>query len=80
MRFIGTASSNIIFKTTFLPRHIEQIITCPTVGSSCSILVERMPHNIEDVGWNPVGCWAFFYISILSVKGPHEGAALQISL
>ena len=22
--------------------------------------VERMPHNLEVMGWNPFGCWAFF--------------------
>ena len=31
-----------------------------TWGSGCSTAVERTPHNIEVVGSNPAGCWAFF--------------------
>ena len=33
-------------------------------GSGCSTVVERKPHNIEIVGLNPTGSWAFF--SLLS--------------
>ena len=33
-------------------------------GSGCSTVIERRPHNIEIVGLNPTGSWAFF--SLLS--------------
>ena len=31
------------------------------MGRGCSTAVERSPRNLEVVGSNPVGCWAFFF-------------------
>ena len=41
------------------------------MGSGCSTLVERTPHNKEVTGSNPAWCWAFFSLrSIISVVRP----------
>ena len=35
------------------------------LGNGCSTAAERMPCNLEAVGSNPAGCWAFSLLLLL---------------
>ena len=52
------------------------------LGSSCSIAVEHMPRDREDVGSNSAGCWFFTQLNQLRflIQVSRGDAALLIFL
>ena len=50
-------------------------------GRGCSPAVEHMPCNLEVVGLNPAGCWAFFFFFLSFPTFLHQRSVLsQVSL